>query len=254
VIRLCSMAAEYDAIGTTYSATRVEDPRIAAQIRAALGGVRSLVNVGAGTGSYEPEAVTVVAVEPSAVMIAQRAAGRAPVVQAVAESLPFADDAFDASLGVLTVHHWEDRERGLSEMRRVARKRVVLLVGDSERWRSFWLVERYFPAFAALSRRYDLPIERIRDVLGGGHVQTVRIPHDCLDGMTGAFWRRPRAYLDERVRAGMSSFAVISEEERRSGLARLREDLASGEWERRYGHLLRLHELDIGYRLMIVEL
>ena len=130
----------------------------------------------------------------------------------------------------------------------------MLLVGDSERWQSFWLVERYFPAFAALSRRYDPPIERIRDVLGGGHVQTVHIPHDCLDGMTGAFWRRPRAYLDERVRAGMSSFAVISEEERRSGLARLRADLARGEWERRYGYLLRLHDLDIGYRLMIAEL
>jgi SAM-dependent methyltransferase len=248
------MRATYDAIGTQYSATRMEDSRIAGRVRAALSGVRSLVNVGAGTGSYEPEAISAVAVEPSAVMIAQRPAGRAPVVQAVAEALPFANDAFDASLGVLTVHHWSDRERGLSEMRRVARGRVVLLVGDSEQWESFWLVERYFPAFAALSRRSDLPIERMLAVLGGGDVQAVPIPHDCLDGMTGAFWRRPRAYLDGRLRAGMSSFAAISEEDRRSGVRRLREDLASGEWQRRYGYLLRLHELDIGYRLIIVEL
>lgn len=247
------MPSTYDAIGRHYSETRREDARIAARIGAAVGGVRSVVNVGAGTGSYEPNGVAVVAVEPSTVMIAQRPAGGAPVVRAVAEALPFADDAFDASLGVLTVHHWSDREGGLSEMRRVARHRVVLLVGDSRKWETFWLVERYFPAFATLSQRYDLPIERVVAVLGGGDVQPLPIPHDCLDGMTGAFWRRPRAYLDERIRAGMSSFAAISEEDRTTGLSRLEDDLTTGEWSERYGYLFGLEELDLGYRLVIAE-
>jgi SAM-dependent methyltransferase len=245
---------EYDRIGAGYTGTRGEDPRIAGAVREALGDARSVLNVGAGTGSYEPRDRPVVAAEPSPVMLAQRPPGSAPVVQAVAEALPFADRSFDAVMGVLTVHHWQDQARGLAEARRVARRRVAILTVDLAPWSAFWLVADYVPAIAELDRVRLGPISDLRQALGATRVVPVPVPHDCRDGFTGAFWRRPRAYLDPAIRAGMSTIQNLSPAEVEPGLRRLREDLESGEWERRHGRLLRLDALDLGYRLVVADL
>jgi SAM-dependent methyltransferase len=240
----------YDAIGRTYAATLRPDPRIAVRIHAALGDATSVVNVGAGTGSYEP-ASTALAVEPSAVMIAQRPAGSAPAVRAVAEAMPLRDGAVDAALAVLTVHHWTDLAAGIAELRRVARWRVVLLVWEQPVTGDFWLPE-YFPGSGRST--VSVPLDRLTGLLGGARVEVVPVPHDCVDGFGAAYWRRPEAYLDPVVRAGISSFAREPAERLRAGLERLAADLASGAWHDRYADLLALDELDLGYRLLVAEL
>jgi len=239
----------YDSIGVNYNAVRREDPRIVARIRAALGDVRTVVNVGAGTGAYEPRDLDVVAVEPSETMIAQRPKGAAPVVKANAEELPFEDGFFDAAMAVLSDHHWTDHVRGLAELRRVAR-RVVLFTWDPATARETWVVSEYFPCFEELIPA-GYRIETTAERLGGARVEPVPIPHDCLDGFFHAYWRRPRAYLDPRVRAGISVFALMDRDCIDRGLARLAADLDSGEWERRHADLLSLEELDGGYRLLV---
>lgn len=181
-------------------------------------------------------------------MIRQRPTDSAPVVQAVAEALPFRTGAFDAALAVLTVHHWADWRLGLAEMKRVA-GRVVLFAFDPDA-HGFWLTETYFPAIVELDRRRTPAIGEIADALGSCRVEPVPVPHDCVDGFLAAFWRRPEAYLDPRVRAGMSGFAVLDASEVARGAARLESDLRSGEWERRFGHLRTLETLDAGYRLV----
>jgi SAM-dependent methyltransferase len=228
---------------------RREDPRIAARIRAALGDARTVLNVGAGAGAYEPPDLDVVAVEPSAVMRAQRPPGAAPVVDATAEALPFADGGFDAAMAVLSDHHWTDRSRGLAELRRVARRRVLFSWEPSTALDS-WIVRDYFPGFARFARP-GYTLERTLKRLGGGRIEVVPIPHDCLDGFFHAYWRRPEAYLDPQVRAGISVFARLGAQEVERGVARLKADLASGEWGRRNAALLELEELDVGYRLVI---
>ncbi len=245
--------AEYDRIGTSYVRTRQTDPRIAAQIASALGDACSVVNVGAGTGSYEPPTRTVVAVEPSRVMIAQRPSEVA-AVQAIAEQLPFSDRSFDAAMAVLSVHHWQDPRRGLSELCRVARQRIVVLTWDQERMESFWLIRRYFPEFIELDRSRALPLDEIVAILGNAVVRPVPIPWDCRDGFAGAFWRRPEAYLDPTVRSGISPFRLLPEQTLAQGLQCLTEDLRSGAWVEQFGHLLELDELDIGYRLVVCDL
>jgi SAM-dependent methyltransferase len=236
-----------------YSAVRREDPRIAARVRAALGDVRSVVNVGAGAGSYEPADLDVTAVEPSAVMRAQRPPGAAPVVDARAEQLPFEDDSFDAAMAILSDHHWEDHERGLAELRRVARKRVVLLNAEPHSVVDSWLVRDYLRGFIGLvPDGYSL--EQTLERLGGGHVEPVPIPHDCQDGFMHAYWRRPHAYLDPQVRAGISVFRLLDQDEVKRAIEKLAADLDSGEWERRNRELLELDELDLGYRLVVAEL
>jgi SAM-dependent methyltransferase len=240
----------YDRIGEGYRLYRRPDPRIAAAITLALGPARTVVNVGAGPGSYEPAERVVVAVEPSAVMIrqrprSQRSARNPRVVQASATALPFGDGAFDAALAVLTVHHWPDRARGLAEMRRVARDRVVLFTWDPAR-RGFWL-EDYFPALS-LDREIFPSMEELRDVLGPIDARLLPIPHDCVDGFLGAYWRRPEAYLEPAVRSAISTFSKIEVE---PGLRRLRHDLEDGTWTRRYGHLRTRTELDLGYRVVV---
>jgi SAM-dependent methyltransferase len=177
--------AIYDRIGRTYASTRRPDPRIEAAIRAALGEAQSVVNVGAGTGSYEPPQ-TVLAVEPSAAMIAQRPPGAAPAVQATAERIPLPDDACDAALAVLTVHHWADPPRGVHEMRRVAR-RVVILTWDPDFAEAFWLVREYLPESAELDRGRMPTIAEVCEWMGGGEVAPVPVPHDCVDGFFGTF-------------------------------------------------------------------
>jgi len=241
---------DYDTLGIDYSRTRRPDPRIAERINRALDDSLSVVNVGAGTGSYEPRDRRVLSVEPSAVMIRQRPAGTAPVIQAAAEDLPLRDGAVEAALAILTVHHWTDKGRGLAEMRRVARRRVVILAWDQEIWESFWLLRDYFPA-SDIDRRRALAIADITSVLGPSEIIPVTIPHDCVDGFHGAFWRRPEAYLDPRVRAGISTYATMPAAELESGLGRLAADLRSGEWKARHRELLDLDEIDLGYRLIV---
>jgi SAM-dependent methyltransferase len=242
------MAARYDSIGRTYTATRQTEPRIAERIWAALGDARTVVNVGAGAGSYEPPDREVTAVEPSAVMIAQRAPGAAPAVQASAEELPFADDAFDAAMAVLTLHHWSDWRAGCAELRRVARDRVVVLSWDPAYRGRMWLSAEYFETLS-WQDVVDFPSLADQASALDAEVEAVPVPWDCRDGFFSAFWRRPEAYLDPAVRAGISTMAR-REDQLAEGLARLRADLESGAWERRHGDLLELEELDLGYRLL----
>ncbi|MYH41524.1 MAG: class I SAM-dependent methyltransferase [Chloroflexi bacterium] len=240
----------YDRIGRGYSLTRRPDSRIARRILDALGDVGSVVNVGAGTGSYEPAGLQVVAVEPSQEMIAQRVAA-APVVRAVAESLPFPSRSFDAAMAVLTIHHWGDWRAGVSEMRRVARSRIVLLTWDLDSGAGFWLLE-YFPGILDLDRGRFPPFGDLLAATGGEPL-SVPVPHDCSDGFLGAWWRRPSAYLDDTVRSAMSGFALLPDDDVARGLARLSADTRSGEWERRFGALRDLEELDLGYRLVVAD-
>lgn len=237
----------YDRIGVDYSNLRKPDPRIAAPVLAALGSASSVLNVGAGAGSYEPADRSVTAIEPSAEMICQRKPFAAPAVQGHAEALPFPDNSFDAATAILTVHHWTDKARGLREMRRVARGRVIVLTFDPAHHGS-WLAD-YLPQLARLDEVQMLPMTEYERWLGMVEIIPVPVPADCSDGFLHAYWRRPAAYLDPRIRRGISSFWALPDLD--EGFARLREDLASGHWARRYGHLLNLDELDAGYRLIV---
>ena len=242
----------YDTIGLTYTATRRTDPRVAALINRALGDARSVINVGAGSGAYEPPQ-TVLAVEPSTVMIRQRPAGAAPVVQARAEALPVADGAVDAALAVLTVHHWTDLEAGVAELRRVARRRIVVLTWDHEVTREFWLLREYLPEAAAVDQEMAIEVDRLAALLGGARIEPMPVPHDCTDGFAAAYWRRPAAYLDPVVRAGISMLARAGDERLRGGLDRLAADLESGRWQAQHPDLLDREDLDVGYRLLIAD-
>jgi SAM-dependent methyltransferase len=243
------MDASYDRIGVNYADLRKPDARIAAAIEAALGDARRVLNVGAGTGSYEPAGRQVTAVEPSAEMIRQRAATAGPAVRARAEALPFADAAFDAAMAVLTVHHWSDQARGLAEMRRASRGPVALLTYDPG-FRDFWLTD-YIPELLALDDARMPPLDLYAAALGPVEISAVPIPHDCTDGFLCAYWRRPRAYLDPRIRAAMSSFWLIGDVS--AGLAKLAADLDSGAWARRYGGLADAPARDLGYRIVVTR-
>lgn len=241
--------AQYDTIGLNYAALRQPDSRIASPIHAALGGCRTVLNVGAGAGAYEPENRFITAVEPSAKMIAQRPSTSATVVQANAESLPFEDKTFDAAMAILTVHHWTDKAKGMSEMRRVTRGSIVILTYDPA-FRDLWLFD-YFPELAALDENQMPPLDVFVEWLGPVEVSSVLVPYDCTDGFLAAYWRRPSAYLDPRVRAAISSFWKIGDVT--SGLDRLKHDLDSGSWSERYGDVLELESRDCGYRLVVAR-
>ena len=240
----------YDTIGIDYANLRQPDPRIAALIDKALGDAVTVLNVGAGAGSYEPSGRDVTAVEPSSEMIAQRPAGSAPVVQGSAEGLPFGDNSFDAVMAVLTIHHWQDQARGLREMRRVARDRVVLLTFDPA-CRDAWLLD-YLPMLAELDDAQMPAIGFYREHLGPVDISIVPVPHDCTDGFLYAYWRRPQAYLDPRIRGGSSSFWKLDGVE--AGLERLASDLESGDWAARYASVEASEEYDPGYRLVVARL
>ncbi len=242
------MTQLYDAIGVGYRDFRRPDPRLETAIIRALNPAETVVNVGAGTGSYEPSDRSVVAVEPAMTMIRQRRPGSAPVVQASATELPFRDDGFAAALAILTVHHWPDQARGLDEMARVARRRVVVVTWDPST-SGFWLTDDYFPEIFEIDRPLFPSIEDFRRALGRVEVHPLPIPHDCVDGFLGAYWRRPHAYLDAGVRSAISTFAKLHDLGR--GLDRLRRDLEDGSWTRRYGDLLDQPEIDLGYRIVI---
>jgi SAM-dependent methyltransferase len=248
------MDAVYDEIGHSYSVTRQPDPRIARAISRALGEARTVLNVGAGTGSYEPADLQVVAVEPSYAMLQQRPASAAPVVQAVAEHLPWADAAFDATLAILTIHHWHNRAAGLAEMRRVARHRMVLLTWDPACRGAFWLINQYMPEILELDVPRFPSLAELSRCLGRIAVRPVPIPYDCQDGFLGAFWRRPESYLDPNVRRAISGFAQLPPEVVNAALAHLAEDLRSGQWDARFGWMRTQTSLDLGYRLIIAPL
>lgn len=246
------MAVRYDSVGFGYGATRHTDPHVARHIAAAVGDAASVANIGAGAGSYEP-ATTAVAVEPSAVMTSQRPPGSAPAVLGTAEAIPLADDSVDAAMAILTVHHWTDLAAGISELKRIARRRIVIFTWDAEVTRDFWLFRDYLPEAAGIDAELAVPLDRLAAMLGEPEIQTVPVPHDCADGFAAAFWRRPHAYLEPAVRAGMSLFARAGEQAVRAGLSRLAEDLASGRWGARHAELCDLDELDLGYRLLVVD-
>jgi SAM-dependent methyltransferase len=244
----------YDRIGRTYGAIRRADPSLAARIWAALGDAQSVVNVGAGTGSYEPPDREVVAVEPSAVMIAQRPPGSAPVVQATAEALPFGDDSFDAALAILTLHHWGDVEAGIAEMVRVARRRVVIVGFDSDLWSAQWIVCDYLPEVALWRRLKEPSLPRVLAALPPANVDVLLVANDYTDRMFATLWARPEQYLDARVRAATSIWDQLPPEVSARALDRLRRDLESGAWDERYGHLRTTPEQDVGLRLVRAEL
>jgi SAM-dependent methyltransferase len=239
----------YDTIGATYVATRRTEPRIAAQLWAALGDAATVLNVGAGAGSYEPPDRDVTAVEPSGVMRAQRPPGAAPCVAASAERLPFADQSFDAAMAFATVHHWHDRIAGLREMQRVARRVVVFTCETTEEsWRRrFWLTRDYLPEVAATS--VGLATELAEAV--GARIEPVPVPWDCVDGFFEAYWRRPEAYLDESVRRGISVWTSIGRDAEQRAVRSLRDDIASGRWAERNRDIVDLDAAELGLRLVI---
>jgi hypothetical protein len=243
-----SRARLYDAIGTTYAVTRRTEPRIATQVWAALGDAHTVLNVGAGTGSYEPSDRKVTAVEPSAVMRAQRPAGAAPCMAAVAESLPFADQSFDAAMAIATIDHWRDPFAGLRELRRVAR-RVVVFTKDFSALDLFWLDRDYLPERADLLVGRPSLTELARSI--GARVEPVLIPWDCVDGFYEAYWRRPEAYLNVDIRRGMSIWARVGPVAEQRAVRNLRADLASGRWAERNRDLVELDAAELGVRLLV---
>ncbi|MDX8149876.1 class I SAM-dependent methyltransferase [Lentzea sp. BCCO 10_0061] len=239
----------YDEIGTGYSWGRRTDPRWMAKILAALGTARTIADVGAGTGSYEPRDRTVLALEPSVEMIRQRPPGASPAVRAVAEALPVRDHAVDAALAVLTVHHWTDWRAGLAELRRIAPLQVVLAY-DTRRHTDFWFVREYVPEIADLERTRP-SADDIAHELGARSVTVLPLPWDFTDGVFPAYWRRPAAYLDPRVRRACSALAQTDPGAVDRGVRRLRADLDSGRWSEQHQDLLDLDEWDAGFRLIV---
>ena len=244
----------YDRVGISYSAFRRAEPRFEARIWSALGDARSVVNVGAGCGSYEPEDREVIAVEPSPVMIAQRRSGSAPAVGGVAERLPLENDSVDAAMAVMTIHHWDDLAAGLAEMRRVARRRLVLLTIDAVRNSEIWTLSEYFPAAAEAEREKMPEMAVLQALLPNADFEVVPAPSRCRDEFTSALWDRPELFLDPDVLRSSSLWHSLPPELVELGQEQLRADLESGRWDERFGHLRTLPELDIGLRLVREEL
>ncbi len=242
---------DYEAGGASYATIRRPDPRIAALVEAALGDAASVLNVGAGAGSYEPLGREVTAVEPSATMRAQRPAGRSPAIDAVAEHLPFPDASFDAAMAMITVHQWPDPAAGLAELRRVSRGPVVVLTFDGDQLERLWLGE-YCPELYAAERRRYPPIAEIAATLGGEvRVGEVPIPLDCTDGFTEAFYGRPEMFLDPGVRACQSAWGFVEPEAIERALDALARDLESGAWDARHGELRTQPEFVGALRLIV---
>jgi SAM-dependent methyltransferase len=245
----------YDDIGGGYATTRREDPRLRGRVHDALGGARTVVNVGAGAGSYEPRDRWVLPVEPSDVMAAQRPRDLAPAVRASAGDLPLRDGSVDAALAVLTVHHWDDeQERGVRELRRVARGPVVIVTYDTAVSGAMWLMADYLPEVAALDHEIFPPIEVLATWLGGRiRIEPLPVPRDTEDWTLGSFWAHPERVLDARARAGTSGFSRMPRTVVERVVAAVARDLEQGAWDARHGHLRELDVLDVGLRLLIAE-
>jgi SAM-dependent methyltransferase len=243
----------YDRIGRGYALTRREDPRLAARIHGALGGARTVANVGAGTGSYEPRDRQVIAIEPSDVMAAQRPRALVPAIAAGAAELPLRDDSVDAAMAILTVHHWDSgQERGVRELRRVARDAVLILTFDAEVSARMWLIADYLPEVAQLDRRILPSPELLASWLGGRtRVEAVPIPRDTPDWTLGSFWAHPERVLDQSAREATSGFARMDSAVVDGVVAAVRRDLDSGAWDQRHGHLRRRDSFDAGLRLIV---
>ncbi len=247
-------APAYDRIGVSYSDVRRADPRFEAAIWKALGDAQTVLNIGAGAGSYEPRDREVIAIEPSPVMIAQRRADAAPAFQGVAEAIPLVDKSVDATMGVFTMQHWDDIDRGLTEVLRVTRKRIAFLTLDLDVTAQMWLCRYYLPEIIEHDRKAFPTIAHLQTVLRDVEVETVLVPADCTDGFLVALWSRPEAHLDPNIRRSSSTWHQLQPAVIQNGLDRLRHDLDSGEWDRRYGHLRTLDLLDVGLRLVKSEL
>lgn len=241
---------DYDACAPSYPSQRRADPRIAACIEAALGEARTVVNVGAGAGSYEPLARHVIAVEPSAGMRAQRPAHLAPAIDATAERLPLGDDSVDAAMAIITIHHWDDPAAGLREMRRVARGPIVVLTFDIDALANFWMIRDYLPEALADDRKRFPTIETIIDTLGGAAVQAVAIPSDCTDGFFESHYAKPEQYLHPDVRVAQSVWPRLPPGVEQRAIQALTSDLESGVWDRRHGHLRAQTAYEGGLRLV----
>lgn len=245
-------AEMYNQIGTDYASARRPDSRWVDRIHQALDSHRTLVNVGAGAGAYEPNFMAVVGVEPSQIMIRQRSASAAPVVCGVAEQLPFPDNAFDVALAVFTVHHWADPSAGLAEMRRVSQKQVVVTWDPNVFARQFWLVRDYLPEAAARETQLAT-LAAVLAHLGPANTEMLPVPDDCTDGFFGVYWKRPHAYLDATARRAISGLALLDQGVVSAAMERLQFDLDHGRWNARYSELMELCEIDLGYRLVVAE-
>ena len=241
------MEAIYDDIGINYSVGRCTDPEIARQLFSELEGAARIVNIGAGTGSYEPEHANLIAVEPSSRMISQRKTGCHPVEQAFAEKLPFENNSFSHAMTVLSMHHWENRTLAFREINRVATEKFVAITWDPGS-DPFWLTRDYFPEIYRTDQRIFPSLEELKEHFDDVKVNPLPIPADCKDGVLAAFWKRPRAYLSGGVRRSMSSFSKLKNLSQ--GLQRLEHDLASGAWEKNNHAILKQSSIDAGYRLI----
>lgn len=243
--------ADYGRIGVGYTAYRQPEPAIAHRVEAALGDAGSILNVGAGAGSYEPRGRRVTAVEPSAAMRAQRPADLPPAVDAVAEALPFPDGHFDAAMASFTVHQWRDLGRGLAELRRVTRGPIAILSCDPDRVRAFWLND-YAPEVLAVEARRYPTLSRLRDSLGPAlEAHPVPIPLHCRDGFNEAYYGRPEILLEPGARRANSAWSFVSAESARASVARLRGDLESGVWDARHGALRQQPEFQGSLMLFV---
>ncbi len=243
----------YDAIGHGYAKTRRADPTIAAAILQNLGNAKSVVNVGAGAGSYEPTDRHVIAIEPSEVMARQRKPHQVPAIRSSAGALPLHDNSVDAAMCVLSIHHWDgERERGVSEIRRVTRGPVVFVTYDPAVSGAMWLLADYLPEIAKLDHQIFPTMAQLRQWLGGQvTITTLSTQRDTPDWNLGSFWAHPERVLDEAARNATSGFARMADEVVKRAVAAVREDLTSGAWDKRYGHLRKLDELDVGLRLVV---
>lgn len=246
---------DYDIGGHDYSELRKADPRIAVYIAAGLRGMQTVINLGAGTGSYEPRDVYVIAVEPSRSMRAKRLeTGRTPALGARAEALPFDDASFDASLAILTIHHWVNLPKGLAEMKRVTKKKIVILTYDPSRLELFWNAA-YFPELVAVERTRYPEISTIKAILGlPARITNIRIPFDCTDGFQEAYYGRPEEFLKEKVRRAQSAWSFIGKEREARYVATLAGELDTGEWDRKYGFHRTMPEFEGAYRMLEFEL
>ena len=254
-MKITNPAYDYDNKDHNYSAIRRADPRIEMYVRRSLNACDTVLNVGAGTGSYEPEDKFVIAVEPSSVMRAKRLAlGRTPAVNAKADDLPFDDRAFDAVMAVLTIHHWPDLKSGLLEIKRVTKKKISILTYDPEMLDIFWNA-KYFPQLIEIERSRYPKLDQIAEYIGENlTITNIKIPFDCTDGFQEAFYGRPEAFLYEEVRNAQSAWGFLDKTLEREYVNRLSEDLASGEWDRLYGYHRTLPEFEGAFRLLEVDL
>ncbi len=226
---------DYDTHDQGYAQQRRTDPRIAALIHKALGSSRTILNIGAGAGSYEPQDRYVLALEPSAAMRAQRPPHLSPAIHGIAENLPFDDQSIDASMAMITIHQWQSAEKGLAEMRRVTRGPILVLTFDGDALDRFWLAD-YAPELITAERRRYPAIDFIQTHLGGKtQVQTIPIPIDCIDGFTEAYYARPEKFIDPTVRKSQSAWGFVDPQAQSRFVQTLAHDLNSGAWDKRYG-------------------